>query len=76
MPIFEYECNKCGHKFENLSFSSSPSEKVLCTSCESENVKKLLSVFATGSEIKGDFACQNPSSCPASGQCPGSCGAH
>ena len=44
MPIFEYKCQDCGAQFEKIVSSSSSS--VLCGTCESPNVHKLLSVFA------------------------------
>lgn len=41
MPIYEYKCNACGHKFEKIqSFSDSPVQK--CEVCNG-GVSKLLS---------------------------------
>lgn len=45
MPVFEYKCRKCGHKFEKLVFGQ---EKVKCPNCESKDVKKLISGFNIG----------------------------
>jgi len=42
MPIFEYKCKKCGHKFEELV---SGKEKISCPKCGSENLEKLISNF-------------------------------
>lgn len=45
MPIFEYECNACGHRFEFLKLpaaSTAPS----CPACQSPNLERLLSGFA------------------------------
>jgi putative FmdB family regulatory protein len=44
MPLFEYQCRDCGTKFEKLLTSSRA--EVLCKSCDSPHVDKLLSVFA------------------------------
>jgi len=44
MPIYEYACSDCGHAFEVLVRSSTVPE---CPSCHSQNLDKLLSVFAT-----------------------------
>jgi putative FmdB family regulatory protein len=44
MPIFEYECGKCGRLFEELVASAA--EKVCCPSCGSDNIEKLFSAFA------------------------------
>lgn len=47
MPIFEFQCNKCGKKFEKLCRGD---EKVNCPKCKGKNVKKLFSTFATKTE--------------------------
>ena len=60
MPIFEYACNDCGKKFEELV--NSGSEKMVCPSCQSTNTLKLISVFAatsTASQSAGS-ACSRP----------------
>lgn len=44
MPIFEYRCNDCSAKFEELVSRSD--DKVSCPECGSENTSKLLSMFA------------------------------
>ncbi len=46
MPIFEFKCKDCGEKFEKLVFSSDK-EKIKCPKCNSENVNKVFSVFAS-----------------------------
>ena len=43
MPIFEYECNGCGHQFEFLQLNKN--ELVNCPECNSEKVTRLFSVF-------------------------------
>lgn len=42
MPIFEYRCNKCGHEFEHLVFSSDK-QGPTCPKCRSSKVKKMMS---------------------------------
>lgn len=44
MPIFEYVCDDCSRRFEELI--SSDKTDVPCPECGSSNTKKLLSVFA------------------------------
>jgi len=44
MPIFEYKCRDCGHKFEVLVYSGDT--KITCEKCGSENSDKLMSCFA------------------------------
>lgn len=44
MPLFEYECKKCGNRFEKLVLHES--DKVVCTMCFSDKVEKLFSPFS------------------------------
>ena len=64
MPIFEYVCEECAHKFEALVYGK---EKATCPKCQSKKLAPQLSVFAVSA--KGSSA----SSSPAAGPC-GSCG--
>lgn len=51
MPLYEYECNKCGHKFEVVQkFSDEPLKHCEEKDCDGE-VKKLISM--TKFELKG-----------------------
>jgi len=64
MPLYEYECRGCGNHFEQLTRGS---QAPACPSCKSEDLQKLLSVFAVagGSDRSLDM--------PAAGAC-GRCG--
>ena len=45
MPLYEYECGECGHRFERIQrFSDDPVEQ--CPSCWKTAVNKLLSAPA------------------------------
>src|SRR5258706_11849556 len=45
MPLYEYECPKCGHRFERIQkFSDKPVES--CPKCKKGKVKQLLSASA------------------------------
>ena len=46
MPLYEYECRKCGHRFEILVFGK---VRPVCPSCQSEDLEKAFSTFATSS---------------------------
>lgn len=46
MPIYEYRCEDCGIQFERLA-SWKDAQQVSCSECDSPNVKRLLSIFAT-----------------------------
>ena len=42
MPIYEYKCDACGHRFERIQkFSDPPVE--ICPNCGKSDVRKLLS---------------------------------
>jgi len=48
MPIFEFACRQCGHRFEEL-IRGTPSAE--CPSCGSDDPEKLLS--ATAAHVSG-----------------------
>jgi len=68
MPIYEFECQKCGHLFETIVPSSS-SPFPPCESCNSKRIKKAISRFGFSSggksvgSLGGSSGC---SSCTAS----------
>ena len=45
MPLFEYECRKCGHQFEALVVGT---RKPACPQCKSEDLEKKASAFGVG----------------------------
>jgi putative FmdB family regulatory protein len=45
MPLFEYRCETCGKRFEELVMNSR--EKVSCPDCESDDVEKEFSIFSS-----------------------------
>jgi putative FmdB family regulatory protein len=53
MPLYEYLCNKCGNRFEELQGHSETEVKVECPNCESENVSRVFSTFSTGAGSAG-----------------------
>ena len=48
MPIYEYECNKCGHGFEALILKNTP--EPACPKCKKKDLKQLISMYAVSSE--------------------------
>jgi putative FmdB family regulatory protein len=50
MPVYEYECGKCGHRFEEWQkISDKPIQT--CPKCKAKKVQKLIS--ATSFQLKG-----------------------
>ena len=48
MPIYEYECEKCRHRFEYLVLRTSPAAE--CPACHRKDLKQLISLSAMSSE--------------------------
>ncbi len=58
MPLFEYECGKCGRLFEELVMSAA--QAVACPSCGSADIEKLISRIAkscSGCSSSGGGSC-------------------
>lgn len=56
MPLYEYVCTPCDHKFEKLRPMSQVGEDASCPQCDSPS-PRALSVFATFvSETEGDWS--------------------
>ena len=52
MPVYEYQCNACDHKFELLQSVNARPEETSCPQCNEVNAQRLMSAFV--SQIKGD----------------------
>ncbi len=65
MPIFEYQCKKCGHVTAFLE-KANDSKKHACEKCGSKAMQKLLSAFAAKG---GSDSGSGGPSCPT-GTCP------
>jgi len=63
MPIFEYICSHCNHRFETLVLGS---RQPCCPKCESKDLAPQLSVFSVSAK-------SSPASASPSGGC-GTCG--
>jgi len=51
MPIYEYDCEECGHRFEFLVQRAD--EQPACPSCGATRLKKRFSVFAPSGGARG-----------------------
>jgi putative FmdB family regulatory protein len=72
MPIFEYVCRECDHRFESIVLGS---QKPACPKCESKKLDQQISRFAVSG---GDKTSMNPAPMGPCGSCgdprgPGSC---
>jgi putative FmdB family regulatory protein len=48
MPVYEYKCRECGHRFEYLVLHSSPAAE--CPACTKKDLEQLISLCAVSSE--------------------------
>jgi len=65
MPIYEYDCEACGDRFDKLVFSPARDQRVQCPHCGSEQVTKRFSLIAGtsgGSRVDGT----SPAACTTS----------
>jgi putative FmdB family regulatory protein len=68
MPIFEYRCETCGHKFEAILFGAQTTE---CPKCHTQKLEQQLSTFAVskGGTASPAAGCGQPSCCMGKGGC-------
>jgi putative FmdB family regulatory protein len=81
MPIYEYRCVPCNHTFE--AFLASSDEKALCPQCQTSQLQRLMSTFA--STVQGGYKANQISTTapsapaattPKTGGCGGGCACH
>lgn len=71
MPIFEYVCRECDHRFETIVLGQ---QKPRCPKCESKRLEQQISKFAVAS----DSSTESAPEASACGMCgdprgPGAC---
>ncbi len=66
MPIYEYECTRCGQEFEAL-VSLNAKDQPRCPSCGASRVKKRISMIASGKSGCASCASTSCSSCSPRG---------
>jgi putative FmdB family regulatory protein len=49
MPVYEYDCETCGDRFDKLVFSPARDLLIRCPHCGSDQVSKRLSLIAGSS---------------------------
>lgn len=47
MPMYEYHCQECGHRFERFRWLCEADDKIQCPACHSERVEREFSTFAS-----------------------------
>ena len=57
MPIYEYKCRSCNHKFEVLQRISEDGTNLECPACKAKNPERIFSVFCGGGSEKSSQTC-------------------
>ncbi|HEX3034477.1 MAG TPA: FmdB family zinc ribbon protein [Thermodesulfobacteriota bacterium] len=55
MPLYEYECSKCQHKFTEIILEKEEEKKLRCPKCKSKKWERLFSSFAVVSDLSTDM---------------------
>jgi putative FmdB family regulatory protein len=72
MPVYEYQCDKCGHTTESIRAMRDADEAIACESCGSKKTHRAHSVFsAATSQPSGGLPMTG---CGRCGDPRGSCG--
>jgi putative FmdB family regulatory protein len=67
MPIYDFQCNDCGRKFEQLCRLNWQGS-VVCPACGQSNIAKLVSLVSSHGRSGGDSACSGKA-CSTCGGC-------
>jgi putative FmdB family regulatory protein len=73
MPIFEYTCQSCNHRFEHLTRAD---HQAVCPACDGTALDKRLSTFAvraSGASPRDDFGAPGPCGSCGDPRGPGAC---
>jgi putative FmdB family regulatory protein len=62
MPVYEFICTDCGKPFEELVLSASNINEVTCPTCQSQNILKKISIFASKPSGGGTYSFGSASS--------------
>ena len=63
MPIYEYQCKKCGQVTEVFEGAGAKGKHV-CPKCESKQMEKLFSAFAVGKNAGSSGSSCSTGTCP------------
>ncbi|MBN1482084.1 zinc ribbon domain-containing protein [candidate division KSB1 bacterium] len=47
MPIYEYKCTQCGHRFDKLQRMGADGSDLTCPNCGAPRPEKMLSAFSS-----------------------------
>jgi putative FmdB family regulatory protein len=79
LPIYEFACRSCDHRFEELVKVNGSSPAVPCPECGSGDTARLMSAFAVRSvagKSEGLASAFSSGTAAGGGCCGGACGCH
>ncbi len=62
MPIYEFECEKCGEKFDLLLGLHYDPKEIRCPKCQSSKARRLLSGFSSAGARSTGSGCSSTGS--------------
>jgi len=74
MPTYQYECEACGHSFEELQ-SMTDAKLTKCPKCNKNKLARLIG-SGSGMIFKGTGDSKPSITPPSSGSCGSGCGCH
>jgi putative FmdB family regulatory protein len=60
MPVYEYTCRKCGHKFAVIQPVTAGRTGTPCPACGSADTKRAISLFGSKSQGGGSCGSRGP----------------
>ncbi len=61
MPIYEYQCSECSHRFEMIHGVSDKDLKIICPKCGDPEPQRVISLFSCsgtkGADVPSVSAC-------------------
>ncbi len=64
MPLYEYQCERCGDTFEELVSLSERDNGRACPKCHSKRARRVVSLCAMGVSSDGSNAASESPTCP------------
>lgn len=71
MPLYEYLCQDCGHRFDTMRSMKDADSPATCKSCHSDHTRRMISVFFAASDGRSVTTTNGNGGC--SGCSGGSC---
>jgi len=66
MPLYDYQCTSCEHKFSELRRGSEKDESISCPDCGINVTKRLVTGFSVSTKSSA-AGCASAPACPSAG---------